>query len=226
VNASSASNQTFALAGPGGELIASPGSAAADEVDLQTVLEHELSHVIGLPDNAEAGDLIDITLDLGERREPTGADAAAILSTRPTAPVIAAVGSSDQGVLPSGWTSTGDPQVGAMLSQPITQSTVDVALASLATTTDRNGNDQDRIAMSDSPGKFGRSVFFSPTETESQERDDSLGSGSPPRCSVLHCEATPYGNGMERKLAGTLRIARKVTKRIFGGVLRPASRQK
>ena len=78
VGAGSASNQSFALAGPGGESIAAPGSAAASEVDLLTVLEHELGHVIGLADNAEAGDLMDITLGLGVRRAPTSADVAAM----------------------------------------------------------------------------------------------------------------------------------------------------
>ena len=51
-----------------GELLASPGSAAANDVDLLTVLEHELGHVLGLPDNAQDGDLMDITLGLGIRR--------------------------------------------------------------------------------------------------------------------------------------------------------------
>ncbi len=51
--------------------MASPTSPAADDVDLLTVLEHELGHVIGLPDNDQAGDLMDITLGLGVRRAPT-----------------------------------------------------------------------------------------------------------------------------------------------------------
>ena len=55
--------------GPGGEA-SRAGSPAAD-VDLLTVLEHELGHVIGLADNAQAGDLMDITLGLGVRRSPT-----------------------------------------------------------------------------------------------------------------------------------------------------------
>ena len=41
------------------------------DVDLLTVLEHELGHVIGLSDNTQAGDLMDITLGLGVSRAPT-----------------------------------------------------------------------------------------------------------------------------------------------------------
>ena len=50
------------------------GNPSANEVDLLTVLEHELGHVIGLPDNAKAGDLMEISLGLGARRSPTPAD--------------------------------------------------------------------------------------------------------------------------------------------------------
>ena len=70
VSAGSGSSQAFGLAGPDGESLAGPGSPAANDVDLLTVLEHELGHVLGLPDNAEAGDLMDITLGLGVRRAP------------------------------------------------------------------------------------------------------------------------------------------------------------
>ena len=38
---------------------------AATDVDLRTVLEHELGHAVGLPDNALPGDLMDTTLGLG-----------------------------------------------------------------------------------------------------------------------------------------------------------------
>ena len=58
---------------------ASPlSNQAADDVDLLTVLEHELGHVVGLPDNATSGDLMDITLGLGQRRGPSAADLATI----------------------------------------------------------------------------------------------------------------------------------------------------
>jgi len=79
VNASASSSQAFSLAGPGGEKLAGPGSPAVGEVDLLTVLEHEMGHVIGLSDNAQAGDLMDTTLGLGARRAPTAADLATIV---------------------------------------------------------------------------------------------------------------------------------------------------
>ena len=85
VNAGNASTQAFDLIGPDGEILARPGSPAASEVDLLTVLEHELGHVIGLGDNAEAGDLMDITLGLGVRRAPGRAEVAAMPFSSPTA---------------------------------------------------------------------------------------------------------------------------------------------
>ena len=90
VNAGSGSNPAFGLVGPDGESLAAPGSPAADEVDLVTVLEHELGHVLGLPDNAEAGDLMDITLGLGVRRVPGSADLAAIASSSSSNTLVAA----------------------------------------------------------------------------------------------------------------------------------------
>jgi len=78
VNASAGSNRAIGLVGPGGEEVAGPGSPAVREVDLLTVLEHELGHVIGLSDNAQAGDLMDITLGLGVRRAPSARDLAPI----------------------------------------------------------------------------------------------------------------------------------------------------
>src|SRR5208337_2716982 len=85
VNASAGSSQAFRLVGPGGEELAGLGSPAAGRVDLLTVLEHELGHVIGLSDNAQAGDLMDITLGLGVRRVPTAADLAPIAQATSTA---------------------------------------------------------------------------------------------------------------------------------------------
>jgi hypothetical protein len=52
------------------------GSPAAGRVDLLTVLEHELGHVIGLPDDAKAGDLMNITLGIGVRRDPSTSEVA------------------------------------------------------------------------------------------------------------------------------------------------------
>ena len=66
--------------GPVGEFVAAPGSPVANEVDLLTVLEHELGHVLGLADNAQAGDIMDVTLGLAVSRTPTSADLAAIAS--------------------------------------------------------------------------------------------------------------------------------------------------
>jgi hypothetical protein len=51
-----------------------PGSPPTGRIDLLTVLEHELGHVIGLSDNDQAGDLMDETLATGARRSPTRAD--------------------------------------------------------------------------------------------------------------------------------------------------------
>ena len=81
VNASPRSGQAFGLAGPGGEKLAGPGSPAAAQVDLLTVLEHELGHVIGLADNNQAGNLMDTTLGLGARRAPTAAEVTTAVHT-------------------------------------------------------------------------------------------------------------------------------------------------
>ena len=110
VNAGSgSSSQRFGSVGVNGELLASPGSAAANDVDLLTVLEHELGHVLGLPDNDRAGDLMDITLGLGVRRTPSrrgpGADRSDVGHRRLVLP---------QSVLPSS-------------NRPVTSATVDAA---------------------------------------------------------------------------------------------------
>ncbi len=84
VNASPRSNQAFSLAGPGADRLAGPASPAAGRVDLLTVLEHELGHVIGLSDNNQASDLMDTTLGLGERRAPTAADVTTSIRTLST----------------------------------------------------------------------------------------------------------------------------------------------
>ncbi len=85
LGAGSGSNRAFGLLGPGGESLAQPPSPAAGRVDLLTVLEHELGHVIGLSDNSQAGDLMDITLGLGVRRAPPSADSAAVVLASSTA---------------------------------------------------------------------------------------------------------------------------------------------
>ena len=68
------------------ELLASQGllansGAAADGVDLLTVLEHELGHLLGLDD--QAGDPTDImfeSLATGQRRTPSAAEVDEVLS--------------------------------------------------------------------------------------------------------------------------------------------------
>ena len=74
IGSGSDTNQAFALAGPGGELVALPSSLASGQADLLTVLEHELGHVVGLADNSQAGDLMDISLGLGQSRRPSRGD--------------------------------------------------------------------------------------------------------------------------------------------------------
>ncbi len=110
--------------------IAGAGSPSATGVDLLTVLEHELGHVIGLTDNNEAGDLMDITLGLGVRRTPTTADlvvgiGGASSTTVPSDPASVVKTTVPQPALPTG-------------SVPLT--TVDAALASILGT---QGNGQD-----------------------------------------------------------------------------------
>jgi hypothetical protein len=138
VSAGSASSQAFGLVGPDGESLAGLGSPAANEVDLVTVLEHELGHLLGLPDNADGGDLMDITIGLGVRREPIGADMAAVAPASSTAGVFNA--------------SIPLPRVAVPLSQsypsngPVTPSTVDAALASMLSAGAENGDDHDPTA--------------------------------------------------------------------------------
>ncbi len=56
------------------------------------MLEHELGHVLGLSDNDQAGDLMDITLGLGVSRSPDGSDVMTIggasTNPAPTAPAV------------------------------------------------------------------------------------------------------------------------------------------
>jgi hypothetical protein len=92
--------------------VAGPASPAADDVDLLTVLEHELGHVLGLPDNNQAGDLMDITLGLGVRRSPTAADLSTIAGASATA------------------VPTDPPQPSPVIGS-VSGATVDAALASI-----------------------------------------------------------------------------------------------
>ncbi len=74
----STADQSLGTTGPGGERLAAAGTAAAGQVALLTVLEHELGHVLGLQDNNQAGDLMDTTLGLGESRGVSAADMSAL----------------------------------------------------------------------------------------------------------------------------------------------------
>ena len=67
------SNAVFTSVGANG-LQATPGSAAAGEMDLLTVVEHEYGHVLGLPDvnpATQPSSLMAATLPVGVRRSPT-----------------------------------------------------------------------------------------------------------------------------------------------------------
>ena len=75
---------------PDGDALAAEGSPAANSVDLLTVLEHELGHVIGVADNTTPGDLMDMTLGLGMRRSPsiTDIDPARTIPTASVSPAV------------------------------------------------------------------------------------------------------------------------------------------
>src|SRR5204863_8404462 len=73
----------FALAG-GVEGRAPAGSAAAGRMDLLTVVDHELGHVLGLDDlSASSGDVMDVSLAEGVRRLPVAADVDATFTPAP-----------------------------------------------------------------------------------------------------------------------------------------------
>jgi hypothetical protein len=62
-------------AGLSGEEQGLAGSAAAGRMDLLTVVEHELGHVLGLDDlSASSGDIMDASLGVGVRRQVAAAD--------------------------------------------------------------------------------------------------------------------------------------------------------
>jgi VCBS repeat-containing protein len=68
-------NSEFTATGSPNELLASGGDAAG-HMDLLTVVEHELGHIIGLGDSNAAG-VMNVDLDVGERRLPDTTDVAA-----------------------------------------------------------------------------------------------------------------------------------------------------
>jgi hypothetical protein len=62
------SDQAFFQSVPGGELQARAGSAAAGKMDLLTVVEHEMGHVLGLAENGNPDGVMDEKLETGIRR--------------------------------------------------------------------------------------------------------------------------------------------------------------
>jgi len=146
VNASAGSSHAFGLVGPGGEEIAGPGSPAAGEVDLLTVLEHELGHVVGLSDNGQAGDLMDITLGVGVRRAPASADLATIARAASSAATVQAAPATVTGLTGDRYlvgekrNEIGSTNVSGSVSVP--SAAVDAALASISTSSATAGNDE------------------------------------------------------------------------------------
>jgi hypothetical protein len=148
VNASAGSSQAFGLVGPGGEELARLGSPAAGRVDLLTVLEHELGHVIGLSDNAQAGDLMDVTLGLGVRRAPTAADLTTIAQATSTAVTVPAADATAR-VL----TSDGQRPQPLPLDGSVSKAMVDAALASMLSAAAGNDDARDPTVNGGSPAQ-------------------------------------------------------------------------
>jgi hypothetical protein len=169
VNAASASSQASAALGD--EPMAAPGTAAASEVDLLTVLEHELGHVIGLADNTQAGDLMDITLGLGVRRAPTSEDVAAIVSTSSTLPPARAVHLAEPAfvqqraafasVLPVAVVNVSVPlpsvdvqrPQSSAVTGPVTRATVDAAMSAIQIGAGGNSDDRESTPVNQTPPK-------------------------------------------------------------------------
>ena len=72
VDPTPADNAEFHATSSATELTATGGAAAA-HVDLLTVVEHELGHIIGLDDSSGPG-VMTVSLDVGERRLPDATD--------------------------------------------------------------------------------------------------------------------------------------------------------
>jgi hypothetical protein len=87
VDSTPAKNEEFSVTSPGNDLLATGKSPAAGHVDLLTVLEHELGHVLGLPaasPQIHPGDIMLAALGLGERRTPDAFDVGLLTPVTPT----------------------------------------------------------------------------------------------------------------------------------------------
>jgi predicted Zn-dependent protease len=82
INGSSASDAEFAASAVSAGIRA-VDPQALDRIDLLTVVEHELGHIVGLGDlTSGQPDLMDETLGVGVRRDPSAADVDAALASR------------------------------------------------------------------------------------------------------------------------------------------------
>ena len=114
--------------GPDGEAVAGPASPAAGRVDLLTVLEHELGHVIGLADNPRLATSWTSSWGSVSGEHATGSDVAAIVegsSTLHSVSAASAIGPVPTALLPPGERSR--------RKRPISNETVDAALAFIVT---------------------------------------------------------------------------------------------
>jgi hypothetical protein len=91
------------------EFLATPGSPAYGRMDLLTVVEHELGHVLGLQHSPIPGDVMDESLPTGVRRQPHAFEAdpalagfvptsAGSFSTPAVAPIVATATTSQSDV--------------------------------------------------------------------------------------------------------------------------------
>ena len=81
VDSTPADNVDFSQIVAPTEFDATPGSPAYGEVDLLTAVSHEMGHILGLPDvanAAEPNDVMDISIATGVRRIPQASDLQAL----------------------------------------------------------------------------------------------------------------------------------------------------
>lgn len=116
--------------------LASSGPVPAGRVDLLTVLEHELGHVLSLPDDADPTDLMDTTLGLGVRRSPTAQDVGEVLAASGIATTIAA----------PPLTGESSPLRSSSIGKPARFAAHDAALATIAGPARAGGPPQGAVA--------------------------------------------------------------------------------